>query len=398
MAANFFPIGRPQIDFTKLNQVFMKQMEIVGKMSITTAQKDQIIEMHCKILSEIHTFQMAVTKKFPKDASQIHDEVYSHSVAQLSKMNSKYKRQNMMKESRKYVEPIELSSGFKFTLVPDKVSGKPVRSTVQCTFQYVSILKTLTALFSDENFEKLYMEFNQNSEHKCIGGSFERFCCGDVYKTSVFFSSNPLAIQLKLFIDDFEPCAALKSRAGKHKTTGIYIQINNMPQKYLSKVNNIYLLALCDASDTKHEYTNSNNVIETIVSEIKELQKNGISTKSGVNLKGTLIYTMFDNLGGNALFGLSGSFSSTHYCRICCAEKQICHSMTKEDASLIRTVESYTNSLQRAQTEPTQRHYEGVKSHCFLNEIEHFHIMENITVDIMHDILEGVIPFTIENF
>lgn len=205
-----------------------------------------------------------------------------------------------------------------------------------------------------------------------------------------------MAIQLKLFIDDFEPCAALKSRVGKHKTTGIYVQINNMPQQYLSKVNNIYLLALCDASDAKNEYTNANNVIETIVNEINQLQKNGIQTKSGINLKGTLVYTMFDNLGGNALFGLTGSFSSTHYCRFCCAENKLCQQMTVENANLIRTVENYNECLIRVKNDKTNRHYQGIKAHCFLNDIGHFHIMENITVDIMHDILEGIIPFTLE--
>lgn len=396
MAANFFPVGRPKLDFSTINSFFVKHLAKIVKMNITTAQKDQILKMNCEMLTEIHNFQKGIIAKYPKDASEICEEIYANSKANLSSIGSQYKRNQIMKKSQKYVEPVELSSGFKFSLVTDNISGRSVRSTVQCTFQFVSLLKTLTALFSDDNFEKLYFDFNRSSDHNCADGSFERFCCGDVYKRNSFFQSNPLAIQLKLFIDDFEPCAALKSRVGKHKTTGIYIQISNMPQKYLSKVDNIYLLALCDASDTKNEYANTNNVIETIVSEINDLQKNGINTISGVNLKGTLIYTMFDNLGGNALFGLSGSFSSTHFCRFCCAENKLCQQMTTENASLVRTVESYNNSLEQAQADNTQRHFEGIKSHCFLNEIKHFHIMENITVDIMHDILEGIIPFTLE--
>lgn len=241
MAANFFPIGRPKIDFTTLDQFFMKYMENVGKMNITTAQKDQIIKMNCEVLSEIHTFQTEIVKRYQKDAYEINDEVFSHAITELDNINSTYRRQKIMKNSKKYVEPIELSSGFKFNLETDKLTGKQIRSTVQCTFQYISVLKTLTALFTDESFEKLYLNFNQDSDHKCVDGIYERFCCGEIFKNSVFFQYNPLAIQLKLFIDDFEPCAALKSHVGKHKTTGIYIQINNMPQQFLSKVNNIYL-------------------------------------------------------------------------------------------------------------------------------------------------------------
>lgn len=126
----------------------------------------------------------------------------------------------------------------------------------------------MTALFYDEKFEDLYLNFNTN-DHQCKEGQYERFCCGSVYKQSDFFQANPMAIQLKLFVDDDEPCSALKSKTGKHKISAYYFQINNLPQKFLCKVNSIYLVALCDSSDSKIEYTNSENVMEIIVKDIK---------------------------------------------------------------------------------------------------------------------------------
>lgn len=396
MAGNFFPIGRPKLDFTTMDIFFVEHMAKIARMNITTAQKDHIIKLNSAMLSKIHCFHKEIIGKYPKDAGQFSDDIFTNSITHLNKYNSQYKRQKLLKDSKRFVEPVELSSGFKLCMVNDKKSGKSIRSTVQCTFQYVSLLKTLSALFSDGSFEKIYFDFNQNDDHNCMDGSFERFCCGEVFKRSNFFQTNPLAIQMKLFIDDFEPCAALKSRVGKHKTTGIYIQINNMPQKYLSRVDNIYLLALCDASDAKNEYTNVNNVIETIVSEVKQLELIGIKTKSGATLKGTLAYTMFDNLGGNALFGLSGSFSATHYCRFCRADNKLCQQMVTENATIIRTIKSYEDNLRLVQADKNLRHSEGIKSQCFLNDISNFHIITNITVDIMHDLLEGIIPFTLE--
>ncbi|XP_055308672.1 uncharacterized protein LOC129572687 [Sitodiplosis mosellana] len=243
----------------------------------------------------------------------------------------------------------------------------------------------------------MYVNFNTTSDHQCEEGLYKRFCCGDVYKKSDFFEANPMAVQLKLFTDDVEPCSALKSKAGKHKVCAFYLQIDNLPPKYLSKVNSIYLVALCDSSDSKGEYTNADNVVETIVKDIKELETKGIETNSGLNLKGTLICGMYDNLGGNIILGLYASFNSNNYCRICIASKQVCQSMTKEDPNLIRTQKNYEECLAVVGSKSKVKDTKGIKSYCCLNDLNQFHIMKNITVDFMHDILEGLIGFTVEN-
>lgn len=175
------------------------------------------------------------------------------------------------------------------------------------------------------------------------------------------------------------------------------MQINNLPQKYLSKVNSIYLVALCDASDSKSEYTNTNNVLETIVEDIKLLESQGITTKCGLNLKGTLIGGMHDNLGGNVLLGLHSSFNSNYYCRICLATKQQCQEMTNEHSDLLRTEDNYRKCLKLLESNAKTKDSKGIKSYCHLNDLSQYHIMKNITVDFMHDILEGLIPFTFEN-
>jgi hypothetical protein len=35
----------------------------------------------------------------------------------------------------------------------------------------------------------------------------------------------------------------------------------------------------------------------------------------------------------------------------------------------------------------------GIKRNCILNELQNFHVMENYSVDAMHDFLEGIAPF-----
>lgn len=204
-----------------------------------------------------------------------------------------------MKKSQKFVELEEQSSGFKIKHVFDTNVGIPIPKTIQTTFQFIPITKTLIALFSEPEFEKMYSNFNENKDHVCGNGKYNNFCCGSLYQSSAFFKQNPNAIQIRLFTDDFEPCDPLKSKVGIHKITAFYFQINNLP--FQSKTDSIFLVALSDASDSKNELADVNTVIETIVADLKTLEIKGIATISGNILKGALICVSFDNLGGNTL-------------------------------------------------------------------------------------------------
>lgn len=174
----------------------------------------------------------------------------------------------------KFVEPRELSTGFKIKRVFDENARCVVSKTVQTTFQFIPISETLTALFGSADFEQTYMNFNNQRDHTCDQERYTNFCCGDVYKSIDFFKANPLAIQLRLFTDDFEPCDPLKTKAGLHKITAFYFYINNLPSKFLSNLNNIYLVALSDASDAKNELADVEVVIETIIADLKLIERN----------------------------------------------------------------------------------------------------------------------------
>lgn len=302
MKPNFYPIDKTVINFEKLDGFFTTFCTNILSMNTTIAQRDQFINLSIEMLTEMNNLRREVLTN--NNANKVCENIHNHSVAQLRSIDPKYKRDQLLKKSVLYVEPVELSSGFDFVMKTDKKTGETVRTSVQRTFQYIPLNKSLIALFSQKEFEENYIDYNSDHNHVCKEGVYERFCCGSVYKSLDFFKLNPLGLQLKLFVDDFEPCDALKSKAGKHKTTGYYMQINNLPPKYMSKIKSIPLVALCDAADAKNEYTNPNNVIDVISNAIRELETIGITTNSGRNIKGTLICTMFDNLGGNILLGL----------------------------------------------------------------------------------------------
>lgn len=303
-----------------------------------------------------------------------------------------------MQTSIAFVPPEEKSTGYTFKRVYDENAKCLVSKSFQTTFQFIPITKTLESLFNDAFFEETYMNNNKYKDHNCGNGNYTNFCCGKVYSSNTFFKSNPSAIQINLFTDDFEPCDPLKSKVGLHKMTAFYFQINNLPQKWLSKTNNIYLVALSDAKDVKNELADVENVINTIILDLKKLESQGIVTRSKNKLKGALVYCSFDNLGGNVLFGFSGGFMANYYCRICTSKRQECQKMVEENRSTLRTRSEYESMIKclDSNNPPNLTQSKGIKSKCALNMLNNFHVVENITTDFMHDGFEGIVGFTIE--
>lgn len=307
-------------------------------------------------------------------------------------------RLKQMTTSNMFVEPEEKSTGFKFKRVFDQKAGCAVSKSIQTTFQFVAPSKMCTALFSSAEFENAYIEYNTQMVRDYREGTYRCFSDGRTFKSNQFFQSNPLAIQMNLFTDDFEPCDPLKSRAGVHKITAFYFQIMNLPPKLLSKTDNIYLVALSDACDYKSDLCDVNTVLETILTDIRLIETNGILTSSKRNLKGTLACVSFDNLGGNNLFGFSGGFNANYYCRICENKRSECQMMVDESTMILRTKEEYAQMIAKIEAGENLSLTEtkGIKSACILNDMPNFHILSNVTVDLMHDVFEGIVGFLLE--
>lgn len=81
-----------------------------------------------------------------------------------------------------------------------------------CTFQYVSLSDTIQKLFQNETFKKIYFSHNNNSEEY-----LRNFNDGSNFQNSKFFQNNPNALQIQIFIDNFEVVNALGSKKSMHK-------------------------------------------------------------------------------------------------------------------------------------------------------------------------------------
>lgn len=361
-------------------------------MGLTIDQKNKFFEFNKMMLNEVQKMCVQRIEKNPNNSLKTIEELYQYAIKKISESDSQYKREQRLKRTTTYVEPIEKAIGMRWESITDKKTQKIMRRCVQSTMQYVPIVQTIKSIFQCPKLRKLFSEHNDN--HICTPGIFEFFCCGDRYKELTIAKDSP-PIQIQLFTDEFEPCDALKSKAGLHKTMAFYFQIKNLPAHLSSKLNNIFLVALCNSDDIKGEYTGINSVLEMIMSDVREFESIGVDVGDGIILRAIIAYVSFDNLGGNVCFGLSRSFSANHYCRFCLSHKKDCKHMTSENLSTIRTRGNYEAILARmAEMEISDlTETKGIEKKCALNGSKYFHIFENLSVDVMHDILEGVGQF-----
>lgn len=314
------------------------------------------------------------------DAESILNSTEKFVTSQLNKYNTRYKRKKHYANSPHYVEPTTIS-----------VNGED-------TFQYDPILKTLEALFANNSFKDEYFAYNIN--HQCKEGVYERFCCGQNYKNSDFFQSNE--IQIQIFFDDVQLTAPLKTKP--HKVNAIYFIVRNFPPKFVSKLDNMFLVSLCDSVIVKKHGCNS--ILNPFVQDLKILETDGITIDKGngekIILKGTLMQVSFDNLGGNEIFGFVKCFTAHYYCRICFCSSKICNKKTTEVADRIRTKEHFNDQIAKLpQLQGTKFKSDvtfGVSNYSVLNDLNFFHTIENRSQDIMHDVYEGAMPFILNLF
>lgn len=177
------------------------------------------------------------------------------------------------------------------------------------------------------------------------------------------------------------------------------MQIKNVPPQYLSRLDTIQLVAACKSINLKQTFTNMDNILELIVSDLKKLEMDGINISSNHNLRGALINVAYDNLGDNGLFGLTESFRWSYFCRHCECNKEECETNTAEDVSKLRTkidYDRYMDIIQGSDGKIDLNETKGFQTHCLLNNLSFFHILENNSVDLMHDCNEGILPLLLE--
>lgn len=258
------------------------------------------------------------------------------------------------------------------------------------SYQYISLIDTLQEYLKIDDVFQLLSESNVTSTPV---GKLTDYTDGEIFQQHEIFAANKEIIRLHLYGDEVEVCNALGSSKVKHKLYCFYFFIGNMPNNLTSNLRHIHTALIVESPLIK-KYGFC-QVLKPLTDDLIKLQQAGISVKNQ-NLKAVLATISTDNLGAHELCGFRRCFSSGNVCRVCDCDYKDLRKLYREDDFCLRTANSYDEELNKAMTSSDIVTSWLVQRDCAFNVIPGFHVMRSFPQDIMHDILEGVIPLTLK--
>ena len=170
---------------------------------------------------------------------------------------------------------------------------------------------------------------------------------------------------------------------------GTYVSNSCFPPELPLNVSSIFHALLYYTKD-RAQFGNF-AVYRKLIEELEFLEKTGIQLtlpKRKVQVFFKLGLIIGDNLGIHGLLGFVESFKGNFACRFCKMDKVQRSLATVEDKAYLRTKTSYQRDLLLNDMSRT-----GIKEKCTFNRLPNFHVLENLSSDIMHDFLEGTCVF-----
>ncbi len=260
-------------------------------------------------------------------------------------------------------------------------------------FHYIPLRQTLTALFNNENFMKLYFKESPSND-------------GFVYchRDSKHFAQHPLfsrninALRLQLFFDDLDTSNALGSKIKNNGELGMFqFSILNLPPQFNSRLSCIFPFAVCKSILLKKN--GFDPVLRELMKEIKVLESDAgmlleLKGKPGFRIQGSIASICGDSKGMHEMFGFM-SCSATKFCRLCLTSRCDIIKISNYLKTERRTRANYDAGVVDALELEAGDSRTGIVRGCLINESKYLHVSENIILDSMHDFFEGDVPFII---
>lgn len=303
----------------------------------------------------------------------------------VANFSSEYKRNRYYKEKGTLIFPRQ------YPIIPRNVQfSRGSRKHVVGTGQFISIREVLTKFLSVPGVFAAIEEYISD----CMSSSsITNIICSPVWKVNNTLNCNEKIYPLLLYYDEFETGNPLSSHAGIHKLGAVYTSIACLPPFLSSQIKFIFLFALFHYSDRLNKSGNE-AAFRVIIDELNYLSKTGITLNIS-EFQGTIKFKVAaitgDNLGLHSILGFVESFNANYPCRMCRARKDKCQQMCSEDISLLRNEDNYLSDIQTNNCNIT-----GVRHKAIWYELDNFQLFEQVAVDVMHDILEGVAKYTME--
>lgn len=293
-------------------------------------------------------------------------------LSKSGELGTEHKRASFFRQNFKIIEPVEYFL--------DSAKG---RKEV-----HVPLLPVLTELLNRDDV--LDKALDEDVGSNC--GFYKSFRDGKYFQENIFFSAGVFRIALGLYIDDFEVCNPLGTSKKKHKICAVYWVLANLPLLYRSSLTSINLALLCHTSDVKtYGYS---AVLEPLLRDIEQLETKGVYIERlGGCVQGTVAFVSADNLAAHSLAGFQECFIVDKCCRFCSgSRKDFQTSQVKDGSFTLRTRASVDENVLALSRDKKLKSVVGVKANCVLNNLKHFHSATGFPPDVLHDLLEGVVP------
>lgn len=372
-------------------------LELISKLYLNSSLPRSIIQ---QLIEYIKSFlqsgifsllQDILILLFDNENAKINDfvkEILNKIINSVNFMDTDYKRMKYFTESQCYVTPILKTIGFSedtskknnetALILKERFSVYvPICKSLQLFLELPNVLRTILEYHNFTYVKKSFLE--PDSDQLALKNILD----GSLWKDQLSKNKEKLVLPLSIYFDDFEVCNPLGSHAGVYKLGAVYFSISSLSPQYSSRLENIFI-ALIFHSIERSEFGNR-SVFTEFLNSLKKLETEGIDIKSenrSIKVYFNIALITGDNLGVHSIFGYSQTFSSGSCCRFCTSPKSVQETQIRLNSSDERLEAMYLNHV-------NQKSF-NVKEYCIWNDLNSFHVYRNHSVDLMHDLYEGV--------
>ena len=342
---------------------------IVGDFSDCFEVSSSVVRQHIRSVCVKYALPEAVSTEL---RCAVENDSLKNAVSNLS---TEWKRNAYYKETFPFISPTE----YRYT--NNSVTTKE-------TFQYISMIETLKTLLKNNDIRSQIL-----NPEPGIAGHLNTLKDGTMYKMHIVFSQVQNSLEIILYSDEFQIVNPLGPHRKKHKILAFYFTSGNLHSRCKSQKSAMFLLALCKSCDIqKHGFS---RIAEIINSELTILETTGIDAEGFPNrLRGALAFIARDNLNNHIIGGFNACFSPNvlHPCRFCMISNVDMRNIRDGDCLNVRTRDSYNQQVTEVEQDESLASVYGIRSRSLFISGS-FHVADGLPPDIMHDLLEGVIPF-----
>jgi len=260
---------------------------------------------------------------------------------------------------------------------------------------YVSVIERLQQMLCNDNLANILTKKISSAQR--TKDTFYDILDGNYFQEDE--GPDPVFYFL-IFQDAVEICNPLGNRSGKHKVVNFYWTLLNIPPKYRSKLSSMSLFAMVKRKILdKYSFE---NVLAPFFEEMRQLTQGVDFLIHDKRRKcfGRVILCLGDTEGQQQIGGFKvGVGFSYRKCRLCYAVQEdvrnnfeVASFVQRSNISYVQQCDSIINAPNENIKGQLQTTYGIIEPSCLL-KLKDFDITKQLPHDVMHVILEGVLPY-----